>query len=82
MTIAIKTLLRLRRPCTATGMGFVANLRKRRIALAGCRDQAAIANNDAIMMRCANLARMNKEAERRAGVQSGQPLSHGHRQMP
>jgi hypothetical protein len=32
--------------------GFVENLRKRRIALAGCRDQAAIANNDAIMMRC------------------------------
>jgi hypothetical protein len=30
----------------------------------------------------AALARMNKEAERRAGVQSGQPLSHGHRQMP
>lgn len=55
MTIAIKTLLRLRRPCTATGMGFVANVRKRRIALAGCRDRAAIANNDAITMRCANL---------------------------
>ena len=47
-------LLRTARATAATVRrhGIVANLRKRHIALVGCRDQAAIANNDAIMMRC------------------------------